>query len=123
MKVEYLFLLMMPVLVTAGQVLLKKYAGRIVPGQGPVAFITSLLTPGVIAGAFAVSAAPLLYIKALGTVDLSEAFAFNSLNYILVFLAGRFLLKEGADRYQVIGVILITAGFLFPFAVGVISGA
>jgi uncharacterized membrane protein len=119
---EYILLLLMPVLVCTGQLLLKKYSGSIVSSRGLLLFIKSLFTPGIIAGGLAVACAPLLYIRALGTVDLSEAFAFNSLNYILVFISGRLILKEEAGPYQVIGVILITMGFILPFAAGVISG-
>jgi drug/metabolite transporter (DMT)-like permease len=118
MKVEYLLLLMMPVLVTFGQVLLKKNTGKVITEKGLFIFLKSLFSPGIIAGAVAVAAAPLLYIKALGAVELSEAFAFNSMNYILVFISGHFILKEEVNRYQVIGVILIASGFLLPFVAG-----
>ena len=122
MKTEYLLLFLMPVLVTTGQLLFKKNSGRIVTGSGLLRFLFSMFSPGIIAGMAAVACAPLLYIKALGVISLSEAFAFNSLNYILVFLSGHFLLKENINLYQIIGVLLITAGFLFPFAAGVFSG-
>ncbi len=117
MNKSYIFLLLMPVLVTAGQVLLKKSVPAIVTGKGLVAFLLSCRHPGIIAAAVCVAASPFLYISALGSVPLSEAFAFNSLNYILVFLTGRFLLKEKVDVFQAVGVVLIASGFLFPFIV------
>lgn len=117
MSVNHLMLLLMPVLVTAGQVLLKKNTAAVITGAGIAAFIRSCLRPGIIAAALCIAGAPILYISALGTVPLSEAFAFNSLNYILVFITSRFILKEKINRYQIIGVILITSGFLLPFTV------
>jgi len=123
MKFEYILLLLMPVLVTIGQLLLKSNAGRLVTGRGLLRFFRSLFSPGIILGGLSVACAPLLYIRALGTVSLSEAFAFNSLNYILVFISGHFLLKEEINIYQIIAVIFISAGFIFPFAVGVVFSA
>ena len=119
MNASRLLLLFMPVLVTAGQVLLKKNSASVVAGEGLPAFFVSCLRPGIIAAALCIAGAPLLYIRALGSVPLSEAFAFNSLNYILVFFTGRFILKEKVSLYQIIGVILITAGFLLPLAAAV----
>ena len=115
MSANHLLLLIMPVLVTVGQVLLKKNAAAVITGGGLITFVKSCLKPGIIAAALCIAGAPLLYISALETVPLSEAFAFNSLNYILVFLTGRIILKEKVNLYQIIGVILITAGFLLPF--------
>jgi drug/metabolite transporter (DMT)-like permease len=107
----------MPVMVTAGQVLLKKNSAKVITGKGVLRFIRSCLEPGIIIAAVCTAGAPLLYIAALGTVPLSEAFAFNSLNYILVFLTARFLLKERVNMFQIIGVVFITAGFLLPILV------
>ncbi|HAK45494.1 MAG TPA: hypothetical protein DCO79_06195 [Spirochaeta sp.] len=115
MEIEYLLLIFMPVMVTAGQVLLKKNSHLVTADRGIAAFLLSLLNPGIIAAGACIAAAPLLYIRALGAVPLSEAFAFNSLNYIIVFFAGRFILDEKLNIYRIIGVVLITAGFLLPF--------
>ncbi len=114
---SYFMLFLMPVLVTAGQILMKRNAGAVVTGKGFPAFIKSLLCPGIVGAGICMAAAPLLYINALSEIQLSEAFAFNSLNYILVFISARFLLNERINLFQVIGVILITAGFLLPFIV------
>ena len=114
----YLLLLIMPAMVTTGQVLLKKSAGNILTGEGLRRFVLSFLKPGIIAGIAAVAFAPLIYIKALGEVPLSEAFAFNSLNYVLVFFSGRLILRERVNPLQITGVILITAGFLIPLTEG-----
>ena len=115
MSRSYLLLLLMPVLVTAGQVMIKRSATGIITGRGLAALFRSCFRPGIIGAGLCIATAPILYIKALGGVPLSEAFAFNSLNYILVFAAGKFLLKEKVNSCQAAGVILITAGFLLPF--------
>lgn len=113
----YLLLLIMPVLVTAGQILLKKNSAAVVTNRGIMIFIRTLIRPGIMAALLCTAAAPLLYIYALNDVPLSEAFAFNSLNYILVFISSRYLLKEKINIFQTAGVILISAGFLLPFIV------
>lgn len=118
MRVEYVLLLLMPVLITSGQLLLKKNTGRIIVGRGLADFFKSLVSPGIIGGIAAVASAPLLYIAALGEVRLSEAFAFNSLNYVLIFVSGHFILKERVNAWQIIGIVLISAGFILPFAAG-----
>ncbi len=105
----------MPAVVTVGQILVKKNTDRIITTGGVLKFIVSCINPAIIAAVLCIAAAPLMYIKALGTVPLSEAFAFNSLNYILVFVFGRFILGEKPDVYRFAGVVLITAGFLLPF--------
>lgn len=117
MKIEYLLLMLMPVMVTAGQVLLKKSSHLVITGQGLPTMLLSCFKPGIIAAALCIAAAPLMYIRALGSVPLSEAFAFNSLNYIIVFFSGWFILREKLNTYRVIGVILISIGFLFPFII------
>ena len=114
---DYFLLMMMPVMVTAGQVLLKKGVAHVITDEGLFVMIKSCIRPGIIAAVLCVAAAPLLYIKALGSVPLSEAFAFNSLNYILVFAAGRFILGEKPDIRRSIGMVLITAGFMLPLIV------
>lgn len=117
MNSKYLLLLLMPVMVTAGQLLLKKGISAIILNRGILAFVGSFLNLRIIAASLCVAAAPLLYINVLDTVPLSEAFAFNSLNYVLVFITGRVFLKERVNALQVSGVIMISAGFLLPFIV------
>ena len=121
MNANYLLLLMMPVLVTIGQVILKSCVHLIETSRGPVQFVKSCLNPGIITASICLAAAPIPYITALKDVQLSEAFAFNSLNYILVFATGRFILREKVNLYQIIGVILIATGFLFPFILEAVS--
>ena len=110
----------MPVMVSAGQVLMKKGVRHIVIGEGIVVMIRSCFRITIIASVICIASAPLLYIRALEVVPLSEAFAFNSLNFIFVFLAGRFILGERQNARRVIGVILISAGFLLPFLAEVV---
>ena len=117
MNANYLLLLIMPVLVTTGQVILKSHVHSIITGRGPFQFIKSCINPGIIAASVCLTAAPIPYITALQDVKLSEAFAFNSLNYILVFVTGRLILREKVNFYQIIGVILIASGFLLPFII------
>ncbi len=107
----------MACLVALGQILLKRSASRIVQGKGLVPFILSLLNLPVLAALAAGTAAPLLYVKALGKLELDEAFSFNGLSYLLVLVFSTAMLKEKVNRWQVLGTLLIAAGFILPFIV------
>ena len=115
---RYLLLVIMPLLAATGQILIKQAAPSIRTGDGLFCFVKSLIHPKIAAGAAAVLAAPLLYILALEEVPLSEAFAFNSLNYIFVFIAGRVFLSERPHPLQYAAAVFIAAGLLLPYAAG-----
>lgn len=51
----------------------------------------------------------------LDRFDLSFAYPFLSVSYIMVILAGRVLFKEHLDQYKIIGISLITAGAVLLF--------
>lgn len=109
-----LFLLIMAFFTAAGQTLLRKGAIKIVRGKGLGAFLFSCLNFYLGGGLLLALLAPLLYIKALHDIPLSQAFMFNSLTHLLVFLSGRFILKERARALHWVGLSLIVVGFLLP---------
>jgi drug/metabolite transporter (DMT)-like permease len=110
-------LLGMAVLTATGQVFLRRGAVHLVRKRGLLRFLLSFINPHLITGSVLALAAPLLYIRALGGLPLSQAFMFNSLSHLLVFLAGRFVLKERAHPLHWIGLSLIILGFLMPIFV------
>lgn len=110
-------LLGMAALTAAGQVFLRRGAVHLVRKRGLRQFLLSFINPYLITGLFLALAAPLLYIRALSGLPLSQAFMFNSLSHLLVFLAGRFVLKERAHLLHWIGLSLIVLGFLMPIFV------
>jgi len=50
---------------------------------------------------------------ALSRVDLSFAYPFLSVSYVLVLLAGYFWFGEAVNAYRIIGITLICFGTLF----------
>ena len=54
-----------------------------------------------------------LHLMALSRVDLSFAYPFLSISYILVLIAGYFLFGEDINYYRIAGVALICVGTVF----------
>ena len=109
-----LLLVIMTVFTASGQLLIKRGTAGLSWGRSIKAFFVSLKNPFIISGLFLALAAPLLYIRALGTIPLSKAFMFNSLSHVFVFLAGKFILGEKAGFLHWLGISLIAAGFILP---------
>lgn len=112
----------MAILTATGQVFLRRGALQLVRKRGLSRLLLSFVNPYLITGLLLALAAPLLYIRALGGLPLSEAFMYNSLSHLLVFLAGRFLLQERAHVLHWIGLCLIVIGFLFPIIIRGLPG-
>jgi multidrug transporter EmrE-like cation transporter len=71
------------------------------------------LNPYVVGG-FAVLVFSMgLHLMALSRVDLSFAYPFLSVSYVLVLLAGYFWFGEAVNAYRIIGITLICFGTLF----------
>ncbi len=111
-------LIVMALFTAFGQILIRKGAIRLVKGFGIKKLIISFINIYLAAGFFLALAAPVFYITALKFMSLSRAFMFNSLSYLLVTGAGRFILKERANIYHYLGLSLITLGFLLPVLSG-----
>ncbi|MBI9102825.1 MAG: EamA family transporter [Spirochaetales bacterium] len=111
-------LIIMAIITASGQMLIKKGAVHIIRNRGFITLILSFIDPYLLAGLFFTLTAPLLYIRALSSLDLGKAFMFNSLTHLLVFLSGRFILKERTNIFHWLGLSLVTAGFLLPAFTG-----
>jgi len=110
--INYLFLAIMVLLTTAGQVLIKLAAHMMVLDKGGSGFIRSLLNRYFISGAAATFAAPVFYFLALRVIPLSAAYAFVAFLYITVFFSGWFILKEKVNRYHLIGISIVFIGVI-----------
>ena len=66
----------------------------------------------MIFGAIAMLCATLLYFFALIEIDLSSAYAFTALTYVLVAAGSRWLLREASNSWHTTGILLITAGLI-----------
>jgi uncharacterized membrane protein len=69
-----------------------------------------LLDPGVLSGLAAGFVAALCWMAALSKFQLSYAYPFTSLSFVLVLLLSAYMLKEPVTVPRVIGVALIVAG-------------
>jgi multidrug transporter EmrE-like cation transporter len=71
------------------------------------------LNPFVITGLFVLVFSMGLHLMALSRVDLSYAYPFLSISYVLVLLAGHFLFGEAVNAARILGVTLICVGTFF----------
>ncbi len=114
---EYVLLVLMACMVTGGEILFKKYIHRIVSGRGIIPFILSLLNPPLLTAVLLSGLAPLLYMKALSGLPLDEAFSFNSLSYLMILVSSLVVLREKANSWQILGILLIAFGFVLPLVI------
>jgi drug/metabolite transporter (DMT)-like permease len=69
-------------------------------------------SPLVLLGLFFYAAGALAWIAVLARLDLSVAYPFLALNFVLVTLSGRFLLGETVPTLRWVGILVIIAGIL-----------
>jgi len=69
-----------------------------------------LLNPLVIAGIFSFALSMLVWLYVLSRLELSVAFPFVALNYVLILFASHFLLKETITPLKIMGVAVIVTG-------------
>lgn len=108
----YAALLLMVVLNTVGQLLVKKGALRLVLHRGIPAFLKSGLNLFLIGGGLSAAAAPLLYMYALSKLELNVGYSFSGLTYLSVVLSGHFFLREKITLYHIGGSLAILAGLV-----------
>ncbi len=99
-----------------GQILLKIGIDRIgVSGFGSTKALVSLFSgiiksPMVLTGLFLYFISAAIWLVILSTVDLSFAYPFIGLSYVLVLILSKFILKEEVNPIRWIGGFIITAG-------------
>ena len=106
----YLALLLMVLLNTAGQILVKRGAIRIRSHRGIGHLLRTMVNWPLALGGLSVIAAPILYMYALAHLPLSIGYSFSGLTYLLVVLTGHLLLKERITLYHIAGTLCILAG-------------
>ncbi len=100
----------------AGQTALKMGVSQ--PGvaenaNGALAIIGLILkSPLMMLGLVFYAAGALAWIAVLARLDLSVAYPFLALNFVLVTLSGRFLLGETVPPLRWLGILVIIAGIL-----------
>ncbi len=73
-------------------------------------YIKILLNPFVIAGLVGFFISMLIWLYVLSRMELSLAYPFVALNYILILFGSYFLFKETITVYKMIGVVVIIVG-------------
>ena len=108
----YIALLLMVLLNTLGQLLVKRGAVRIDIHLGTAHLIRSMINWPLALGGLSVIAGPVLYMYALTKVELSVGYSFSGLTYLMVVLGGHLLLKERITIYHILGTLTILAGLM-----------
>jgi len=105
------------VLTACSQLVVKWRVNRAGPLPGELAkkvlFLTGLLVdPWVLTGIFAAFFAGLSWMTAMTKLELSFAYPFISLSFVLVFVFSALLFHETVTAPKVIGMLLIIAGII-----------
>lgn len=95
----------------AGQLVMK----RAMAGMGPLSLrpdtaLGLILDPLVLLGLAIYACGTFLWLIALSRVDLSYAYPFASLNYVLVLLSSWLILGEQPSIPRIVGVVIICCG-------------
>ena len=99
-----------------GQILLKIGIDRIgISGFGSMkalgGFFSGIIrSPLVLTGLFLYFISAAIWLIVLSTVDLSFAYPFIGITYVLVLILSKFILKEEVNPIRWIGAFIITAG-------------
>ncbi len=114
----YIYILLTLLLTTYGQLILKwriNILGQFPEGMKAQLFYLgkSLLDPYVISSFAAAFVASLTWIAALTKFELSHAYPFMSLSFVLVLILSYFIFNEPFTLNKMIGVAFIVAGLYF----------
>lgn len=113
----FIFIALTILLTVYGQLMLKWQVGlhAPLPGQalGPAFYLRMLLNPWVISAFAAAFGASLAWMAAISKMELSRAYPFMALNFVLVGLIAIPLFGETFTTAKLIGLTLIIIGLLF----------
>lgn len=113
---NYLMILLLVCVAVIAQTLLKlgmKKVGKIQKLQVkdvPVLIIKMFTNPFVLVGVGLYGVGSFIWLILLSRLDLSFLYPFGALEYILIFLASRFILHEKVKRARIFGVVFILIG-------------
>ncbi len=113
---DYLLLLLMPALLSAGQFLFKRAANAVDAGSLSGFVLSLLRNPHFWIALFVYGAATLLWMLVLSRVSLSRAMPFVALTFVIVPLAGAAFFDERLNPLYWIGVLTILAGLYVTVA-------
>lgn len=111
----YIYIILTILLTAYGQLVLKWRMNLL--GELPVEFsdkfiflIKALFDPYIFSSFFAAFVASLTWMAALSKFDLSFAYPFMSMAFVVVLVASYYLLHEPVSSSKIIGMILIIVG-------------
>ena len=116
MKLYYVLAIFVSIcLAVGGQFLLKKGMVDIGPFSINIStmiqqYARILLNPLVLGGIFCFAVSMLVWLYVLSRVELSTAYPFASLNYVLILVGSHFLFNEAVTPTKMIGVAVIVLG-------------
>jgi multidrug transporter EmrE-like cation transporter len=115
--IGYFYVALTIVFTVYGQLVLKwqiEQAGALPAGGiDKLAFLLHLLlNPWVFSGFFSAFLASLAWMAAMTKFELSHAYPFMSLNFVLVLMAGGLLFNEAITPYKLAGLALIVVGII-----------
>ncbi|PWY39888.1 MULTISPECIES: EamA family transporter [Pseudomonas] len=113
--VDYLYIFATILFTVYGQLILKwrisNFGSLPVDSIGKFKFLLSLLfDPAIFSGFAAAFLASLAWMAAMTKFDLSHAYPFMSLNFVIVLLLSGWILTEPLSPQKALGVILIVVG-------------
>ncbi|GJL65477.1 MAG: hypothetical protein NPIRA05_04480 [Nitrospirales bacterium] len=116
-KMSYLYILLTILFTVYGQIVLKWQvigAGAFPqePSEKMFFLVKLLLNPWVASGFFAAFLASLAWMAAMTKLDLSHAYPFMSLNFVLVIILSSAFFHEAITTPKIIGLGLIVLGIL-----------
>jgi drug/metabolite transporter (DMT)-like permease len=79
-------------------------------GAAAPVVLAVLTSPGVIGGLFLYGIATVLWLGVLSRMELSQAFPFVGLSFVLAAVLGYFVFAEAVSATRVAGIALIVAG-------------
>jgi len=95
-----------------GQVCLKLGVNQLGGGASPLAVLKGIFTPYVLSGFILYGVSSLLYLIALSRLELSYAYPFVALSFVMVVVLSWWLLDETLPLLRIGGVALILVGVL-----------
>jgi len=113
----YLYIFGCIVFTVYGQLIIKcrivKYGTLPIPFSGKIVFLLKLfLDPLICSGFLAAFCAALFWMAAMTKFEVSFAYPFMSLSFVLVFIISALLLRESVNVYKISGLFLIVLGII-----------
>jgi multidrug transporter EmrE-like cation transporter len=117
MNLQTLTLILIAVTMSAGAQILFKLGLASAPPADPQAgaghsLLTALLTPGVLVGLGLYGVGTLVWLTALNRVEVSQAYPFVGLGFVLTAIFGHLLFGDQITVQRAAGIFLVIAGIV-----------